>query len=250
MEPRVINCLRRYYGLVWVLALAAPLWLNAAGNGADFGAAKDALIWTGVLLGCWLLTARHPAFRIRGLWRKPTPAEIRFYLRCLIGVLLIDFGSKALFFRWDRTYQVEVFKNFGLHSVFHETAFEAFHVILLVYFSYLFLLGALYFRFSSKFLDRLWLMSSTFALGGALALFGERFMFGGVHNSFYFAGPLMWLCPPCASPRFASYTWTPADFFVHAAFAPLIILIASYLVPERAAPEPARPSQPLQSQAS
>jgi hypothetical protein len=72
-------------------------------------------------------------------------------------------------------------------------------------------------------------------LGGAIALLGERLVFGGVHNSFYFAGWLMWLCPPCASPRFASYAWTPADFFVHAAVMPAIILLVSYLVPVRAA---------------
>jgi hypothetical protein len=86
----------------------------------------------------------------------------------------------------------------------------------------------MFFRFHNRRLDRIWVISSTFALGGAIALFGERFMFGGVHNSFYLAGPLMWLCPPCASPYFASYAWTPADFFVHAAFAPIFILIASY----------------------
>ena len=62
-------------------------------------------------------------------------------------------------------------------------------------------------------------------------------MFGGVQNSFYFAGPLMWLCPPCASPYFASYAWTPADFFVHAVIMPLLILFASYLIPLRASTE-------------
>jgi len=65
-------------------------------------------------------------------------------------------------------------------------------------------------------------------LGGALALTVERLIFGGVHNSFYFAGPLMWLCPPCASPAFSSYAWTPADFYVHAAIFPIIILMLSY----------------------
>ncbi len=98
-------------------------------------------------------------------------------------------------------------------------------------FTYLFFIGAMFFRFHNQRLDRIWVISSTFALGGAIALFGERFMFGGVHNSFYLAGPLMWLCPPCASPYFASYAWTPADFFVHAAFAPIFILIASYFTP-------------------
>jgi lipoprotein signal peptidase len=159
---------------------------------------------------------------------------VNLYLRLVIAVLLIDFGSKAFFFRWDRSHQVELFKNFGLHSVFHETAFEPFHVVLLFYFLYVFLLGALFFRFSNQHLDRVWRVSGTFALGGAIALFGERLMFGGVHNSFFFAGPLMWICPPCASPRFASYAWTPADLFVHAAFMPVIVLLVSYLVPRRA----------------
>ena len=227
----------KYYTFGLIVALVAPLWLGAI---LDHGAAgdpiKDALIWTGTLLGCWSLSLRYSAFRLRGNWRKPTDGELKFYLRLLLGVLVLDFGSKALFFRSDRPERVELFKNFGLHSVFHATEFESFHLILLLYFLYLFFLGALCFRFSRKFLDHIWLVSCAFALGGATALFGERYLFGGVHDSFYFAGPLMWICPPCASTRFSSYAWTPADLFVHAAFMPLIILIVSYLIP-RARPE-------------
>jgi len=223
---------KKYYAIGLTLALVAPLWINAALNrGVDPSRAKDALIWTAVLFGCWLLIAKHPGFSVQGSWRKPTPAEIKLYMRLFLGVLLVDFGSKALFFRWDRPGQVELLKNFGLQSVFHQTAFESFHMVLLIYFLYLFCLGALHFRFSSKALDRIWLASCAFALGGAVALFSERLLFGGVHDSFYFAGGAMWICPPCASPRFASYAWTPADLFVHAAFMPIIILIASYFTP-------------------
>ncbi len=228
----VIGYFKKYYAIALVLALVAPLWLRVVSDNRA-GQMKDALIWTGVLLGCWLLVTKHPGFRLRGTWRKPTPAEAKLYIRLLLGVLLIDFGSKALFFRWDRPQQIELFKNFGLHSVFHPTAFEPFHLVLLLYFAYIFLLGALFFRFSNKAFDWAWLLSSPLALGGAIALFGERFMFGGVHNSFYFAGPLMWLCPTCASPHFSSYAWTPADFFVHAAIAPLLILAAAIFFPAR-----------------
>jgi lipoprotein signal peptidase len=226
----MISSLNRYYSLGLVLALVAPLWLGVAFNSAESAAqaTHDALIWTGVLIAGWLLITKHAGFHVRGRWRKPMPEETKLYVRLLLGVLLLDFGSKALFFRWDRPQQIEIFKNFGLHSVFHPTAFEPFHLILMLYFTYLFFIGAMFFRFHNQRLDRIWMISSTFALGGAVALFGERFMFGGVHNSFYLAGPLMWLCPPCASPYFASYAWTPADFFVHAAFAPIFILIASY----------------------
>jgi len=233
----VTRFFEKYYTFSLIVALVAPLWLGAI---LDHGAAgdpiKDALIWTGTLLGCWSLSLRFPAFRLRGNWRKPTDGELKFYLRLLLGVLVLDFGSKALFFRSDRPERVEIFKNFGLHSVFHATEFESFHLILLLYFLYLFFLGALHFRFSRKFLDHIWLVSCASALGGATALFGERYLFGGVHDSFYFAGPLMWICPPCASTRFSSYAWTPADLFVHAAFMPMIILIVSYLIP-RARPE-------------
>ena len=147
---------------------------------------------------------------------------------------MVDFGSKAFFFRWDRPDKIELFKNFGFHSVFHVTAFEPFHLVVLLYFLYVFFLGAIYFRFSNKHLDRAWLVSCTFALGGAIALFSERLMFGGVHDSFFFAGAPMWVCPSCPSPHAASYAWTPADVFVHAAFLPVIILWVSYLVPLRA----------------
>jgi lipoprotein signal peptidase len=236
----VIAYLNRYYAVGLVLALLAPFWLivlstDAASSGP---ARRDALIWTGVLCGCWLLVSKLRRYEIRGRWRRPTQREVKFYVRLLLGVLLVDFGSKALFFRWERPQKVELFTNFGLHSVFHETGFEMFHVVLLLYFSYLFLVGALFFRFSNTHLDRVWLVSSSFALGGAIALVGERFVFGGVHNSFYLAGRLMWLCPPCASPHLVSYAWTPADFFVHAAVMPGIILLVSYLVPVRAAAHP------------
>jgi lipoprotein signal peptidase len=232
----VIACLNRYYAVGLVLALLVPFWLIALSSDAGSGPGRrDALIWTGVLLGGWLLVSRSRRYEIRGCWRGPTHKEVKLYIRLLLGVLLVDFGSKALFFRWDRPQKVELLPNFGLHSVFHETGFETFHVVLLLYFSYLFLVGALFFRFSNTHLDRVWLISSPFALGGAIALVGERLMFGGVHNSFYLAGWLMWLCPPCASPHFISYSWTPADFFVHAAVMPGIILLVSYLVPVRAA---------------
>lgn len=233
----MITYLNRYYALGLVLALLAPFWLIAISSdaGSSASARRDALVWTGVLIGCWLLVSNR-RYEIRGRWRRPTQKEVKLYIRFLLGVLLVDFGSKALFFRWNRPQKVALFTNFGLHSVFHETSFEPFfHLLLLLYFSYLFLVGALFFRFSNKHLDRVWLISSPFALGGAIALLGERLVFGGVHNSFYFAGWLMWLCPPCASPRFASYAWTPADFFVHAAVMPAIILLVSYLVPVRAA---------------
>ena len=225
--------LQRYFSLTLVLGLVAPLWMVGAirDDAAFQDRFRDALIWSAVLLGLWILITRRRGFHVRGAWRRPEPRKTKIYLRLLLAVLLIDFGSKALFFRSDRPHQVQLIKNFGLHSVFHETAFEPFHLVLLIYFGYLFVLGGLFFRFYNAVLDRIWLVSCTFALGGGLALFGERYLFGGVHNSFYFAGALMWLCPPCASPYFSSYAWTPADLFVHAAFMPLVIWIASYFVP-------------------
>ena len=186
-----------------------------------------------ILLTGWIVVRKFPRYRIRGDWRPPTGAESRRYHRFLLAVLIIDFGSKALFFRWDRPHRVEIFKNFGFHSVFHATEFETFHIYLLIYFVYLFFLAPRYFRFANPAYDRIWAISSASAMGGAIALVSERLVFGGVHNSFYFAGPLMWICPPCASARFISYAWTPADFFVHAAFLPFLVLIASYFNPRR-----------------
>ncbi len=238
----MIAYLNRYFSFVLVLSLVAPLWLaGAAREDLPFlPRFHDALVWSGVLLVFWLLISKWRGFAVRGAWRKPAVHETKLYVRLLIGALLIDFGSKALFFRWDRPEQVELIKNFGLHSVFHETAFEPFHFFLLIYFLYAFFLGGLFFRFANSILDRIWIVSSTFALGGGIALSGERALFGGVHNSFYFAGPLMWICPPCASPRFSSYAWTPADLFVHAAFMPIVILMMSYLAPARRAKVRAR----------
>jgi lipoprotein signal peptidase len=230
--------LHRYFSLVLVLSLLAPLWLGvASAQPAQLpGAMKTALVWSAILLVGWSIVRFTQRYQIRGVWRNPTPQESTTYWRLLLAVLVIDFGSKALFFRWDRPEQVEILPNFGLHSVFHVTQFESFHIILIAYFAYWFLLAPLYFRFANRALDRLWLLSTPFALGGALALSFERLLFGGVHDSFYFAGPLMWICPPCASPAFSSYAWTPADFFVHAAIFPAIILLLSYLPAPRKQP--------------
>jgi hypothetical protein len=231
----MVAFLGRYYALTLLSALLAPMWLrvNVSVGPQHASALYDASVWSGILFTVWTGMRVIPRYNIRGTWRSPTKGEASLYARLLLAVLLVDFGSKAFLFRWDRPQQVEIFKNFGLHSVFHVTGFETFHFYLLLYFLYLFLLGPLFFRFSNKNLDRVWLVSCPFALGGALALSSERLLFGGVHNSFYFAGPLMWLCPTCASPYFSSYAWTPADFFVHAAILPFFILIASYLTPTR-----------------
>lgn len=228
----MIALLDRYFALALVVSLVIPLWLRAFSisdlPGPD--ALRDALMWT-ILLFAGLLLIKVRRYQVRGSWRSPTRAEWTLYSRLLLAVLLIDYGSKLAFFRTDQPHPVELVRNFGLHSVFHEAAFEPFHFYIFLYFLFLFCLGALFFRFSAKLLDRIWLASAAFALGGVVALFAERLVFGGVHNSFYFSGPLMWLCPPCASLSIHSYAWTPADFFVHAAVAPLFILIASYFWP-------------------
>jgi hypothetical protein len=111
------------------------------------------------------------------------------------------------------------------------SALEGLHFILCLYFLYVFFLGARFFRFHNAYVDRVWLACGAFALGGATALFGSRLLFGGVYNAFYFSGPLMWICPLCAPPHIAGHIWTPADWFVHAAFLPPIILLAAYFVP-------------------
>ena len=216
----MVAILTRYYAFTLVIALVMPLWLIAVFSDATGfeQRLRDALVWTVVLLAAWLLIAKRRGFQVKGIWRNPSPSEAKLYQRLLLGVLLTDVGSQAFLFRWDRPRQVEIFKNFGLHSVFHPAQFELFHFVLLVYFLYVFLLGTLFFRFSNKHMDRIWFVAGTCALGGALALFGSRLLFGGAYNSFYFAGLLIWICPPCASPSFISYAWTPADLFVHAAF--------------------------------
>jgi hypothetical protein len=208
-------------------------------------ALQDGVVWSAVLLAGWILVRKFPRYHIRGTWRRPTRQDASLFFRLLLAVLIIDFGSKALFFRWDRPQQVELFKNFGLHSVFHPTQFDSFHVYLMVYFFYMFVVARLYFRFSNRTLDRIWIACCAAGLGGTTALVLERLLFDGVHNSFYFAGSLMWLCPPCMSPIAGSYAWTPADFFWHAAFLPLFLLLASYFV--RAGTSDSEPLTPARS---
>jgi|GEM_PF-1022187 len=228
----MIKFLERYYALILALAVPAPLWFGALFTSPRQSSNLwDGVVWSGVFLAGCFLVKKFPRYQLRGEWRRPTQAELNLYVRLLLAVLIIDFGSKALFFRWDRPEKIELFKNFGLHSVFHPTQFEPFHVYLLLYFFYLFVLGPLYFRLTNRILDRLWISCCAAGLGGTLALVTERLLFDGVHNSFYFAGPLMWLCPPCASPSFISYAWPPADFFWHGILIAILLPAAAYFAP-------------------
>ena len=233
----MIGFFDRYYSLIVALALPAPLWLGEILNSRTLrlSGLHDGIIWSTLLLAGWFLVRKVPRYHIRGLWRSPSKPELNLYFRFLLAVLIIDFGSKALFFRWDSTQPIEIFKNFGLQSVFHATPFESFHVLLMLYFFYLFLIAPLFFRYANPILDRLWMISCATALGGTTALVLEKYLFGGVHNSLYFAGTITSSCPPCISPRFVNYVWTPADFFWHAAIAPIFLLPASYFMP---APSP------------
>lgn len=213
--------LDRYYGLILALALPAPLWISVVQSPAALrlSALHDAIVWCAILLAGWLIVRKLPRYHVRGAWRSPTKLESRRYLRLLLAIVIIDYGSKALFFRWENPQRIEIFKNFGIYSMFHVTPFETFHVYLLLYCAYLFLLGPWYFRFTKPIYDRIWVASSATAMGGVIALVSERWLFGGVHDSFYFAG------------RFLIYVWTPADFFVHAGVVPFIVLLASYAQP-------------------
>jgi hypothetical protein len=213
--------LNRYYGLILVLALPAPLWLGVVQSPAALrlSALRDAIVWCAVLLAGWLIVRKLPRYQVRGAWRSPTKQESSRYVRILLAILIIDYGSKALFFRWHDPQRVQIYKNFGLYSIFHVTGFAFFDGCLEIYFAYMFLLGPWYFRFNNPVYDRIWSASGAIAFGGVTALVTSRWLFGGVHDSLYFAG------------QFLLYVWTPADFFVHAAIVPFFVLFASYAGP-------------------
>jgi hypothetical protein len=48
---------------------------------------------------------------VRGTWRNPTRPDFKPYTRVLLGVLAVDFGSKAFFFRYDRPHPVRFSKT-------------------------------------------------------------------------------------------------------------------------------------------
>src|SRR5574341_1667262 len=95
--------LNRYYALTLVLALLAPIWLQVilSSGPQRESALYDAFIWSGILLVGWTVVRVIPRYNIRGAWRSPTTEESSLYTRLLLAVLLVDFGSKAFFFRWD-----------------------------------------------------------------------------------------------------------------------------------------------------
>jgi hypothetical protein len=52
-----------------------------------------------MLLEGWTVLRFIRRYHVRGIWRSPTRQESSLYMRLLLAVLLVDFGSKALFFR-------------------------------------------------------------------------------------------------------------------------------------------------------
>jgi hypothetical protein len=248
----MIDYLNRYFAVTLALSLTAPFWLVGLADSSLSlrDTFRDAGFVTTVMSGgLWLIKKRR-GYQVRGTWRYPTKLEAIIYGAVLISVLLIDFGSKLLFFDKERMARVEVFRDFGLQSYFHETSFEPFHLYILLYFLFLFLVGALHFRFTVKTLDCFWLISAAAALGGGLALVSERLVFGGVHDTFYLSGSLRWLCPPCGAAHPGGFIWTPADFFVHAAAIPILIFFLSYFVPTPLKNQPSARTNPTRLQSS
>jgi hypothetical protein len=88
----VIRYLQRYFSLALVFSLVAPLWVSAASSDAPsfYKRFHDALIWSAVLLGLWLLITKRRGFHIRGTWRNPELRAIKTYMGLLRAGLLID----------------------------------------------------------------------------------------------------------------------------------------------------------------
>ena len=235
-EVIMIGVLNRYFAFMLVIAFVLPLWLSAfAAAPVNWTAVGESTFATITLLGFAFLVKIRPGFNVRGHWRSPHKDEWKAFAGSSLLVLVVDYGSKVLFFEKDQAARVEIFRNFGLQSAFHENKFELPNLYPVLLTVLLCFIGALFFRYSVKLLDRIWLISAACTLGATVAISLERIVFGGVHDSFYLSGSPIWVCPNCALKFPSGFAWTPSDFFLNAAAVPVGIFVISYFWPVRGA---------------
>ena len=125
----MIEFFKKYYaiGLVVLGARGAALARRhpVSAQTTRFSALRDALIWTGVLLSCWLQLTRHPVFP-SGNMAKTDCGETKLYTRLLLECNNCRLRSKRYSSAGISRIMVQVVKNFGLHSVYHADSLEAF----------------------------------------------------------------------------------------------------------------------------
>ncbi len=223
--------LHRYFSLVLVLSLVVPLWLSVFTRSGPQRATAlhTSLVWSGYTTCRLVGSPLHPPLPCtRCLAQSNSGRNRHFTFDCCWPCCFSISAPKHCFFAGIGRNKSRFSRILDFTQCFMQPSLKPFMFICCSISP----IGFCSDHCFSASPIPLWtgsgLVRRPFALAGALALSFERLIFGGVHNSFYFAGPLMWLCPPCASPAFSSYAWTPADFFVHAAILPIIVLLMSY----------------------
>lgn len=162
-----------------------------------------------------------------GEWTKPTPKTLLKYFATVVIASLLNYGLATFLFN-EAVQGTPLFLGIIVQSAFHRALNPLLPEILAIGFIVaLFAIPALLFRFSLRWLDEWWLVSSALLFTGGLNNIFERIATGGVRNIFFVSDGLRYICVTCGI-RFSSYFWNPADFFVSIGIYSLtLILLAS-----------------------
>jgi hypothetical protein len=152
-------------------------------------------------------------FSLPGVWGNLQKGRIILFIVAGIFVLLFDILSKVIFFYPFLDQKVELIQNLGIQPFFHVDPLELKHIIVFILFSWLFLIGPVFYRFNKKAPDRLLIILCSITFFSASGLTLERIFFGGVHDVYYAAGIFSILCPSCGY-LYSEYIFCPWDFFM------------------------------------
>jgi hypothetical protein len=158
----------------------------------------------------------------RGEWTGPGKNILLHYLVTFLIAALADVIPKLFLFN-ESGIKNEILSGFGTESFFNPDPFSQKIAVVMAFFTWLFLVGGLFFRFNVPCFNRAWVFLSSMAFSSSLLLTVERIIFNGVHDIFYFEQRFRYLCPSCGL-KYPYYIWCPADMFINWSILFLMIL--------------------------
>jgi uncharacterized RDD family membrane protein YckC/lipoprotein signal peptidase len=169
----------------------------------------------------------HNSSRIKsGEWIKPAKRTLIKYFLIVAIALVINYGLETIFFDINAETSPLVF-GINLKSAFHRSSNSlVFEFIAFCAVFGLFVIPPLFFRFSQRWLDEWWLISTAIFFGGGISNILERIIAGGVRNIFSVNDGFRYICVICGI-RFESYVFNPADFFVSIGIFSMVIILLS-----------------------
>ncbi len=147
-----------------------------------------------------------------GAWTRPNRRVAAIYIGIAIVAILLNFGLEGLLFNPSAP-GTKVLPNLQIASYLHEMPRPLWvECVSLIAVALAFVVPPLFFRFSLRWLDRLWLCGMSLAFAGGLCNILERAFTGAVRDIYHVEGGLRYLCLYCGLMH-RSYFGNPADLY-------------------------------------